>query len=440
MNKNWSLRELKIDGMDLKECLSLDFYYEVLRRDWQASTFLLDIILKTIAVIVVSIDQFIKDACSVSASALTFYSVLSFIPVVALAFGIARGFGVSKLLEEQLREQSFTNPDVANFIVNIANQALESTKGGLFTGIGIIILIWAVIRVLASAELTMNRIWGVKKGRTIVKKFTDYLSVMFIAPILLILVSSLNVFLSSNLQEMAADNGLIGYAGSLFNSLLGLLPYVLIWVLFIFLYMFMPTTPVKFRYAFWAGIIAGTVYQLLQWFYIKFQIGVSSYNAIYGSLAALPLLLVWLQLSWSIVLWGTELCYIFRNRHVLYHSAIDKENRWIDHIDMAIGILKYISAEYTKGLGGTTLEQISLKLKMNTSKLRIVLQELTEKQILVEVRDDDDVSYFPAVDLHHLSLADVITRLSYLDKTKGEAWRSRFIDAINKEFSTEKFL
>ena len=440
MNRNWSLKGFKINGVSLRKYLLLDFYYTVLRKDWQASTFLLDIVLKTIAVIVVSIDRFIKDACTISASALTFYSILSLIPIVALAFAIARGFGVAVLLEEQIREQSLTNPEITDFVVQFANQALENTRGGLFTGIGIVILLWAVIRVLGSTELAMNRIWGVRKGRGIVKKFTDYMSIMFIAPILIVLVSSLNVFLSSNLQEIAMTEGLLGYAGSAINSVLNWVPYVLVWVLFIFLYMFMPTTPVKFRYAFWAGIIAGTVYQIVQWFYIKFQIGVTSYNAIYGSLAALPLLLVWLQLSWSIVLWGTELCYIFRNRHFMFRNAMDRENRWVDNIGLAIKILKYIASEYMQGKGGPTLAQISTELKINTSKLRIVLEALADKHILAEVSEDDDVSYFPAIDFHDLSLADVIIRLSYLDNNKDEEWRNRFIEAVNKEFSSEKFV
>lgn len=440
MNRRWSLKQFRVNSVSLKKYLLLDFYYTVLRKDWQASTILLDIVLKIIAVIVVSISRFIKDACNVSASALSFYSILSFIPIIALAFGIARGFGVSKILEEQIREQSFTNPEITDFVVQFANQALENTKGGLFTGIGIVILVWSVIRVLGSTELAMNRIWGVRKGRTVVKKFTDYLSIIFIAPILVILVSSMNVFLSSNLQEIATEGGFLGYAGSAVNALLNIVPYLLIWLLFIFLYMFMPATPVKFRYAFLAGIIAGTVYQILQWFYIKFQIGVSSYNVIYGSLAALPLLLVWLQLSWSVVLWGTELCYIFRNRHFMFRNSMDKENRWVDNIEMAIRILHYISSEYKQGNGGRTLAQISIKLRISTSKLRIVLQELADKHILAEVKDDDDVSYFPAMDLHSLSLAEVIIRLSYLDKNKGEEWRIRFIDAINREFGGEKFI
>ena len=100
--------------------------------------------------------------------------------------------------------------------------------------------------------------------------------------------------------------------------------------------MFMPTTPVKFKYALVAGIVAGTVFQIVQWFYLRFQIGVSSYNAIYGGLAALPLLLVWLQLSWSIVLWGTELCYIMRNRHFLYRNAMNADNKWVDNVEVTL--------------------------------------------------------------------------------------------------------
>ena len=316
-------------SVNLKKFLIIDFYYSVLRRDWRISTFLTDIFLKTFAIAVVSVDRFVKDACSISASALTFYSTLSFIPVVALILAIARGFGAAKALEDWVKEQTYTNPDVMEWVLGVANKALENTQGGLVTGLGIILLLWAVIRMLSSTELAMNRIWGVKKGRSVVKKFTDYMSILFIAPILVVLISSMNVFMMSNLQEFAMEEGFLSYASAAIRAILALVPYVLVWFLFVFLYMFMPTTPVKFKYALIAGIIAGTVFQIVQWFYIRFQIGVSSYNAIYGGLAALPLLLVWLQLSWSIVLWGTELCYIMRNRHFLYRNALNADNRWV---------------------------------------------------------------------------------------------------------------
>lgn len=423
----------------LRKYFLLDFYYSVLRRDWQISTLLIDIFLKTIAILVVSISRFTKDACQISASALTFYSILSFIPVVALALGIARGFGAAKVLENEIKAQSFTDPQVTELVMDFANKALENTQGGLVTGLGIVILLWSVIKVLGSTELTMNRIWGVKKGRSVVKKFTDYMSIMFIAPILVILTSSVNVFLTSNLQAIAMEEGFLSYAGSAIGALLNIVPYVLIWLLFVFLYMFMPTTPVKFKYALVAGVIAGTVFQIVQWFYIRFQIGVSNYNAVYGGLAALPLLLVWLQLSWSIVLWGTELCYILRNRHFMFRKMMDVENRWVDNVDVAARILRYISSEFMQGKGGASLGMISKKLRMGTSRLSVVLQELVEQKILTEVRDEDDVSYLPAVDFHNLSLADIINRLSYVAENKGEDWKIRFVESVNIEFGKDKF-
>lgn len=423
----------------LKKYGSLDFYYAVLRKDWKKSTIFGDIFLKILAVLVISGHRFIKDSCIVSASALTFYSILSLVPIVALVLGIAKGFGVYALLEEQLHQQTFTNPEIVDFVLQFANQALENTQGGLITGIGIVFLLWAVIKVLGNTELAMNQIWGVVRGRSVTKKFTDYLSIMFIAPIFVILISSINVFLTSNLQNVAMEDGFLSYASSLIITLLNFLPFILVWMLFIFLYMFMPTTRVRFKYALLAGIVAGSVYQIVQWFYIRFQIGVSSYNAIYGSLAALPLLLVWLQLSWSIVLWGTELCYIMKNRHFMFREVMDKENRWIDNVDLSLQVLSYISKVYTRNKGVPTLGMISTELRMGTSKLQVVLQQLIDKGILTEVGKEEDYSYLPLIDLYQLSWAEVIIRLSNIGNRNEDEWEKRFVKAIYQEFGEEKF-
>lgn len=264
------------------------------------------------------------------------------------------------------------------------------------------------------------------------------MSILFIAPILVVLISSMNVFMMSNLQDYAMDEGFLSYASAALKAILALVPYVLVWFLFVFLYMFMPTTPVRFKYALVAGIIAGTIFQVVQWFYIKFQVGVSSYNAIYGGLAALPLLLVWLQLSWSIVLWGTELCYIMRNRHFLYRD-VNSTNRWVDDVEVTVRMLGLISEQFKNGSGGPTLAEICKRLRMSSSKVRIILQELVDRKILVEVKEDDDVSYFPAVDFHHLSLANIITRLSHIDENRGEGWKARLEKAIEQEFSKDIF-
>ena len=418
---------------------SLNYYYAVLRKDRHRTNPLVYFLGKVVAVLVVSADRFVKNAGTVSASALTFYTVLSLIPILALVLAIAKGFGASRMLENMLQEQSFANPDITNAVVDFANRALENTQGGLITGIGIVMLLWTVIKVLGNTEAAMNRIWGVRQGRGLTKKFTDYLSILFIAPILVILVSGVNVFLSTNLQEIAREEGVLRYAGSVVMFLVKFSPYVLVWLLFTFIYMFMPTAPVRFKHAVVAGIIAGSVYQVVQWFYLRFQIGVSSYNAIYGSLAALPLLLVWLQLSWSIVLWGAEISYILRNRHIMFLSEADKEYRWLDNVELAVRILRHIASEYLNNHGALELSKICKKLRLNSHKVKQTLDQLVEKKILAEIGSGDEPAYLPEIDLHKLSLADVFLRMSNIEEHQKEAWEEKFVRLISKEFGDETF-
>ncbi len=359
--------------------LSLNYYYILLRRDRRQSGRILYFLGKVVAVSVVSVDRFIRNVGAVSASALTFYTMLSLIPLLALLLAIAKGFGVSRMLEDLFQEQTFTNPEVTRFFLNFANRALENTQGGLITGIGIVMLLWTVIKVLSNTEDAMNRVWGIRRGRGLAKKFADYLSLLFIAPILIILVSGMNVFLSTNLQEIAREEGVLRYAGSAVIFLLKLSPYVLMWLLFTFIYIFMPATSVRFKHAVIAGIVAGSAYQVVQWFYLRFQIGVSSYNAIYGSLAALPLLLVWLQLSWCIVLWGAEISYILRNRHIVFRSDTEKEYCWLDYVELSVRILRFVSSEYLANRGALPLNMVCKELRLNSHKVKEVLDELVEK-------------------------------------------------------------
>lgn len=429
------LRGYLVDLMNLfTKMLDLDYHYAVIRRDYGNRFVLTEFVQKSLSIVVVSLNRFVKDVGTLSASALTFYSILAFIPLVALVFAIAKGFGAGEALQGELLKHMQSSPELAGYIIDFANNALANTRGGVLTGVGIVILLWAVIKMLHSTELAMNRIWGIRKGRNIRRMFTDYLSIMFIAPILMIVVSSLNVYLSSNLETY------LPVAGSIILRLLKLLPYVLVWLLFIFLYMFMPATPVKFKHALIAGVVAGTVYQIVQWFYIRFQVGVSSYNAIYGGLAALPLLLVWLQLSWSVVLWGTELCYIFRNRHFMYKSELLRDTSWMETTEWAVKIVRYVARVYVSHGGGPSLGMLNKELKMDTGKLRLILQELVDRHILVEAKEDEDYFYYPAMDFHSLSVGDIIIHLSRVEESTDEVWKREFMEAIRVGYANDKLI
>lgn len=264
-------------------------------------------------VLILSVRGFDEDKCQLRASALTFYSLVSVVPVAAMAFGIAKGFGFEKVLEAQLQNKLAGHEEVVNNIVRFSHSLLENTKGGLIGGIGLVVLFWAVIKVLGQIENSFNDIWGIKEERTLGRKFGDYLSVMLIAPILLIVSSGVTVFVTTQVHLIMGKIAVLGAFKPLIVLMMRLFPLVLIWSLFTFLYIFMPNTKVRFSSGLIAGIIAGAVFQVAQWIYISFQVGAAKYNAIYGSFAALPLFLAWLQLSWLIVLYGAELSFAYQN-------------------------------------------------------------------------------------------------------------------------------
>ena len=264
-------------------------------------------------ILLLAIRRFYDDKCDLRASALTFYTLLSIVPVVAMAFGVAKGFGLEKILEAQLLAKLEGQPEVADRLLGFARALLDNTKGGAIAGVGVAVLFWSVIKVLGNIESALNDIWGISKARAMGRKLADYLSVMMICPVLLIIASSVTLLVTTQITTMVEKLAFLGHAGGMIIFLLKLLPYTVIWFLFTFMYVFMPNTKVQLKSAICGGILAGTIYQLTQFAYIKFQVGVSGYGAIYGSFAALPLFLVWLQLSWLIVLFGAEVSFAHQN-------------------------------------------------------------------------------------------------------------------------------
>jgi membrane protein len=364
-------------------------------------------------IVLLAVRRFNMDKCELRASALTFYSLLSIVPVVALAFAVAKGFGVEKILGDQLMAKMQGQEEVAERIIGFAHSFLENTKGGAIAGVGIVLLFWTVVKVLGNVEKSFNDIWGVKTARAMGRKFADYLSIMMICPVLLIIASSVTVLLTTQVSSMLERLSFLGYLADVLIWLLKILPYGVIWLVFTFIYVFMPNTKVELKSALWGGILAGTIYQLVQLAYITFQIGVSNYGAIYGSFAALPLFLVWLQLSWLIVLLGAEISFAHQNvgTYEFEQDCLGVSHsfkRMIALMITSLCVKHFLNAE--KPL---TAEDISRELEVPIRLVRSVLAELTEARLLSEVRLDqrDDVAYQPACDTQRLTVASVIDRL-----------------------------
>ena len=244
------------------------------------------------------------------ASALTYSTLLAIVPILAVVFAIARGFGYSKYIEVWFRDILASQPQAADIIIEWVNSYLVHAKSGLFLGTGLVFMLYTVLMLLNNIEETFNEIWQVRGSRSIYRSFTNYLAAFFLFPIFIVVTTGFSVVLTTMVSSMPD----VLMLGSALRHLLGFLPYVLLSLLFIGLYVSMPNTRVDWRCAVVPGIIAGVGIQWLQLFYVHSQLWVTGYNAIYGSFAALPLFMLWVQISWTICLFGAEMT--FANQHL----------------------------------------------------------------------------------------------------------------------------
>jgi len=370
-------------------------------------------LIKQLRVVLLALRGFDEDKCLLRASSLTFYSLLSIVPVLAIAFGIAKGFGLEKTLREQLLERFPGQKEVLMRMIGFADRLLENTKELMIAGIGVALLFWTVIKVLGNIEKSFNDIWGVKKPRSMGRKFSDYLSIVLICPILFIMSSSITVTVVGHVKLITREIALLGAIGPLIATILKLLPYCVIWILFVFLYVFMPNTKVNLKSGILAGIVAGTIYQVAQWGYVNFQIGVARNNAIYGGFAALPLFLIWLQLSWLIVLFGAEISFAHQNVDTYEFEPDCLRVSYQFKKLLSLKIAHLLVKNFCKGERPWTATQISHALEIPIRLVRQILYELSGSGIVSESTEggDREVAYQPAQSVERFSLRYVIDAL-----------------------------
>lgn len=366
-------------------------------------------LIKQLRIILLVIKGFDEDKCALRASALTFYSLLSIVPAFALLFGVAKGFGLQKLLEKELFEKFRGQEEVMTWVISFAQSMLDNTRGGLIAGVGVAFLLWFIIRLLGNIERSFNEIWGVSQGRKISRKLTDYLAVVFICPILLVMASSVNLFITTQITQITQKIDLLGALSPIIMFSVKALPYCVIWLLFTFIYVFMPNTNVYYRSAFIGGIVAGTVFQIVQWAYITFQIGVAKYGAIYGSFAALPLFLIWLQASWVIVLFGSEVSFAYQSVDTYEFEPDSMKVSYKFKKLLMLRICQACVRNFCDGKDALTAVEITNALGVPVRLVNHILHELVQCRILSETIEDnnDEPGYPPARDVNSLSISFV---------------------------------
>lgn len=390
-------------------------------KTWRARLILF--IIRQLKILKFAFKGFFEDRAALRASSLTYFSMLSIIPVFALAFGIANGFGFEDKMNEFIDKTFQEQEQIITWIKKMVSDLLDNTKGGLVAGVGSVILFWSVIQVLNNIELSFNDIWQVKKARSPIRKFSDYLAMMIISPFAIALSGSFTVKINQ------AANNL-----EFIQPIIKLIPYASIWLLFTLVYIVMPNTKVRFKYALVAGIVAGTLSMALQWGYFEFQIGVTKFNALYGSFAAIPLFLLWLQITWLIVLMGAEISFAYQN---IENYEFEEEALHLNHDNkriLSLLIAQHVIRNFEEGGKAKNNEEISHELGIPLRLVNDLIFEMVECNILAELATDSSKqrSYQPALDINKITVDELYTRIEKLGGEHMIVSESEKLDKIIK--------
>ncbi|MDX2448104.1 MAG: YihY/virulence factor BrkB family protein [Desulfobacterales bacterium] len=408
--------------------ITIDIWHiETKNASWGRSFFL-----RQLRVIILAFRGFKEDKLQLRASALTLYSLLAIVPVLAMIFAIAKGFGFDTHLQDQLLTRFPGQQEVLVASIGFAKNLLAKTRGGLIAGIGIIVLYWAVIKVLGHIEESFNDIWNISKARSLWRKFSDYLTIMLICPVLVILSSSATVFIKTQITLIVDRIALLGFFSPLIYVSFKLIPYVLIWLLFTFIYMMMPNTKVRVSSGLLAGIVAGTIYQALQMVYINFQFLLSKSNAIYGSFAALPLFLIWLQASWLIVLFGAEIAFAHQNNETFEFEQATRQISFSLKKRLALQIAHLLVTNFAKAEKPFTAHQVSAAIEIPLRLVQMTLLDLVAAKIVSETDSDteEEPAYQPALDINRITIGYVMNALERIGDDQLPSPHTSETDAI----------
>lgn len=420
----------------------LEDLWRVTSRDMEKMTPLRRFLYRNLKRVDLAVQRFLKDKMFDRASALTYTTLLALVPILAFLFALTRGFGFDKMTEAFIRSHFQGHDEVLNMLMNAINTYLEHAKSGVFIGVGLVFLFYTIISLTSDIESAFNQIWQ-RHGRSALRKITDYISVMVLVPFLWVIITGLTVFLSTLASHVPDFMGL----NQTVKFLINLLPFLFIGLSFTGLYVFMPNTHVKLKYAILPGFLAGAAFVGLQYFYINSQIWVSNYNAIYGSFAALPMFLIWAQISWCICLFGAELTYASQNVDV-YNFEYDVRHASRRHNDFVTLLLlsticKRFLEKGAKPYTATQLShELSLPLRMVNDKLSMLVKY---RWLSSSVHEGKDECFQPACDLSQITVGAVLSQIyNYgegdlkLDRKKYGPQIEKFRQAVKKFEEVDK--
>lgn len=377
-----------------------------------------------------TVKTFMSSDLQSKACAMTYRTMLAVVPALALVFAIGRGFGFQNILQNQLYTYFPSQHRALEMAFSFVDSCLAQASEGIFVGVGIVFLLWTIVSLLDSVEEAFNQVWGVTVDRSFFRKVTDYLAICIILPILMICSGGLQIFMSTAIQKLLPFD----FVTPFLEVMLDCASVVLTWLFFAGAYMLIPNAKVKLKNAFPAGILAGTAFQVLQWLFVSGQLYVAKYNAIYGSFSFLPLMLIWMQLSWLITLAGALVCSAAQNIDMFNFSRQTRNISDNYRLKVTIALLSVILKRFSSASSPITPLEAASVYGIPAPLVSAIIDRLTACGLLVRISPEkghelsvDEQPVQPAMSIDHYSCTFVIERL----RTHGE---KDFIAGFNEEF------
>ncbi len=314
---------------------------------------------------------------SIWASSLTYITLISLVPFFALVIGLGTQLGVPDKaldsLSEQLQEAQFT----------FLQEALESFKKMDLKALGIIsviVLLWAMVKVLTRVEKAFNEVWGVERGRSLGRRLSNYISVAVVAPLLVLAAMTLTAStMSSTMVERLED---LPATSWILQTAIRLTPYAANFLALTLLYWLMPNTRVKVRSALVGAVFAAILWQIAQKLFFGAQVGISSLGIVYGAFAALPIFLIWVYFSWLIALLGAEICYSVQHAGSYSFERLDHGISPASLEKAALRIAVLLAHRFETGKGAIEADDISVALGVPARLTNQLLGRLAQRNIV----------------------------------------------------------
>lgn len=385
--------------------------------------------LLTLKSLILSIKGFNEDEVNMRANSLTYSFMFALVPILAMMIAVARGFGFESVIENYLNSSFLSNYNIVPTIMEFVQKYLETAKGGVFIGIGIFILLWAIYSFFRNVEMSFNAIWQVEKSRQIITQLTSYITILMAVPILMIASSGISITVNTTIDGLERLSTLNQY-------LLRLVPWLSSWLIFTIMYWLIPNTKVHFTSALIPGILIGTIVQILQMASVYIILFLGRTSVVYGTFAAIPLLLTWVQWTCLAILFGAELSYSIQNSEVFdYKSDLDKmSRRYKDYLTLYICYL--VVRRFENGDTPLSAHAIAQEQHLPLRMVNNLLMRLVESHLLIEVHpasEKEEATFLPAMDINKITVGMVI---EHIEQQGEEQFLRKLPNELNEFWNT----